>query len=201
MNTHKGLFCYNRLPFGVAPAPAIFQRRMETVLAGLPAVQVYLDDVLIAERQDGNDSVLRNVLHRLQENCVKQKAEKCHIRKDSIVYLGHRIDKDGLHPLEKNLAALVFRSAVTGTVERRRSALLGSSSHHTQQGSGAHAIRVTPVTPGSIGDEKTDSDVVLVARVGCLPDSSPETRCGCATLDTEGGGAQVSSEALKVRAS
>ncbi|XP_072144406.1 uncharacterized protein [Dermacentor andersoni] len=106
INTHKGLFCYNRLPFGVASAPAIFQRRMETVLAGLPAVQVYLDDVLIAERQGDNGSVLRDVLRRLQENGIKLKAEKCHFRKDSIVYLGHRIDKDGLHPLEKNLAAI-----------------------------------------------------------------------------------------------
>ena len=32
INTHKGLFRYNRLPFGVASAPAIFQRYMETLL-------------------------------------------------------------------------------------------------------------------------------------------------------------------------
>ena len=32
VNTHKGLFEYNRLPFGVASAPAMFQRAMECVL-------------------------------------------------------------------------------------------------------------------------------------------------------------------------
>ena len=32
INTHKGLFKYNRLPFGVASAPAIFQRTIESLL-------------------------------------------------------------------------------------------------------------------------------------------------------------------------
>lgn len=31
INTHKGLFVYNRLPFGVSSAPSIFQRTMETL--------------------------------------------------------------------------------------------------------------------------------------------------------------------------
>ena len=38
INTHKGLFKYNRLPFGVSSAPAIFQRHMDT-LPGLCAWQ------------------------------------------------------------------------------------------------------------------------------------------------------------------
>ena len=32
INTHKGLYQYNRLPFGVASAPAIVQCTMETLL-------------------------------------------------------------------------------------------------------------------------------------------------------------------------
>ena len=38
INTHKGLYRVDRLPFGVASAPSIFQRIMETVLQGLPSV-------------------------------------------------------------------------------------------------------------------------------------------------------------------
>ena len=52
INTTKGLFQYARLPFGVAAAPAIFQRTMETVLQGIPNTCVYLDDILITGESD-----------------------------------------------------------------------------------------------------------------------------------------------------
>ena len=42
INTHRGLFRYNRLPFGVSSAPGIFQRTMETLLKGIPNLIVYI---------------------------------------------------------------------------------------------------------------------------------------------------------------
>ena len=47
INTHKGLYCYNCLPFGIVSAPAILQRAIETILQGIPYVCVNLDDILI----------------------------------------------------------------------------------------------------------------------------------------------------------
>lgn len=52
INTHLGLHRYTRLQFGVASAPAIFQRTMETVLQGLDSVGCIIDDVLITEKDD-----------------------------------------------------------------------------------------------------------------------------------------------------
>ena len=36
INTHRGLYKYTRLPFGVSSAPSIFQRAMDSLLQGLP---------------------------------------------------------------------------------------------------------------------------------------------------------------------
>lgn len=47
INTHKGLYCYSKLPFRIASAPAIFQRAMNSILQGIPQVLCYLDDTLI----------------------------------------------------------------------------------------------------------------------------------------------------------
>ena len=44
INTHKGLYRYNRLPYGVASAPGIFQRTMEGLLQGIPSTG---DNILI----------------------------------------------------------------------------------------------------------------------------------------------------------
>ena len=44
INTHRGLYTYNRLPFGISAAPAIFQRTLETLLHGIPNICVYLDN-------------------------------------------------------------------------------------------------------------------------------------------------------------
>ena len=38
INTHKGLYQYTRLPFGVASAPAMFQKTTDIILQGIPNV-------------------------------------------------------------------------------------------------------------------------------------------------------------------
>jgi hypothetical protein len=47
INTHLGLYQYLRLPFGIASAPAIFQKAMEKILQGISKAVCYVDDVLV----------------------------------------------------------------------------------------------------------------------------------------------------------
>ena len=46
INTHKGLFKYKRLPFGISSAPDISQHTMESLLQGIPQVVVRIYDIL-----------------------------------------------------------------------------------------------------------------------------------------------------------
>ena len=76
--THKGLFRYNRLPFGVASAPAIFQRVVDNLLQGIPHACAYLDDTLVTGKDvDDHLHNLDAVLTRLEKAGVRLKVPSC----------------------------------------------------------------------------------------------------------------------------
>lgn len=86
--THKSLYRYQRLPFGITSAPALFQRAMGQIVSGLEGVQCYLDDLLITGKDD--EDHLRNLnatLHRLKEYGLQVKEDKCKFFQPTIEYL------------------------------------------------------------------------------------------------------------------
>lgn len=101
INTHKELFCYNRLPFGITSAPAIFQRKMDAVLGGLSGNQAYLDNVLVSEKMGDNGERIKAVLERLRQHGIKLRPAKCKFRQPAVTYLGHCIDREGFGMLTK----------------------------------------------------------------------------------------------------
>ena len=107
INTHKGLFEYNRLPFGVASAPAMFQRAMECVLQGIDHTVVYVDDILVTGASiEEHLHTLDKVLSKLGESGLRLKKAKCIFMASSVEYLGHRIDREGLHPTDAKVQAI-----------------------------------------------------------------------------------------------
>eukprot|EP00117_Sycon_ciliatum_P026714 scpid19450/ scgid21866/ Transposon Ty3-I Gag-Pol polyprotein; Gag3-Pol3; Transposon Ty3-2 TYA-TYB polyprotein; Capsid protein; p24; Spacer peptide p3; Nucleocapsid protein p11; Ty3 protease; p16; Spacer peptide J; Reverse transcriptase/ribonuclease H; p55; Integrase p52; Integrase p49 len=105
--THKGLFRFKRLPFGIACAPEIFQRVVSDILAGLPGVVVYIDDILIyARNRQEHDERMAAVLRRLSEANLRLNWEKCRVRQSEIKYLGHWLSKDGVRPDGDKLLAI-----------------------------------------------------------------------------------------------
>ncbi|KAI4887000.1 hypothetical protein NFI96_027939, partial [Prochilodus magdalenae] len=120
ITTHKGMFCYNRLPFGITSAPSIFQRIMDQVLQGLPNVHCFLDDILITGQDEAHH--LRNleaVLSRLGKVGLRVQKEKCEFFKDSLEYLGHTIDSVGLHKSDDKIKAIVEAPVPTDTTQLR----------------------------------------------------------------------------------
>ena len=107
INTHKGLYKYKRLPFGVASAPTIFQRIMEATLQGLPMVCVYLDDVLVSGMsQQEHLTNLNEVLTHLESAGLHLKEKKYTFCKSGVTYLGHIISADGLKPSPHKVKAV-----------------------------------------------------------------------------------------------
>lgn len=107
INTHKGLFMYQRLPFGISSAPSLFQRVMESILQGIPKVVVYLDDILVTgATMDEHLATLRLVLEKLEAAGLTLKKSKCVFASTSLDYLGHVIDSTGLHPSKAKVEAI-----------------------------------------------------------------------------------------------
>jgi len=107
ITTHLGLFQYNRLPYGISTAPAIHQRAMDRILRDVPNVLCYQDDIFITGKDyKDHQSTLETVLQRLQDHGLRVNKDKCSFLQESIVYLGHRIDRKGLHPTEGKVQAI-----------------------------------------------------------------------------------------------
>ena len=107
INTHSGLFHYNRMPFGISTAPSVFQRAMESLLADIPGVAVYLDDLLITGASVSEHLAnLDRVLRTLNDAGLRLKREKCVFLADEVQYLGHTITAKGLSPTADKVKAI-----------------------------------------------------------------------------------------------
>ena len=112
IKTSRGLFQYNRLPFGVSSSPAIFQRVIDNVLQRIPYVYAYLDDILVTGRTD--EEHLHNidkVLSRLATAGMRLNVDKCTFMAPEVTYLGYRIDKEGLNAVNEKVQAIAMAPA------------------------------------------------------------------------------------------
>src|SRR5208282_937541 len=99
--TRRGTFRFKVLSFGLANAPALFQRLMDLVLVGLTweACLVYLDDVIVyANSFEQQLERLTAVFGRLTEAGLKLKASKCQLFQRRVTFLGHVVSEHGVEP-------------------------------------------------------------------------------------------------------
>ncbi|CAB4004480.1 LOW QUALITY PROTEIN: uncharacterized protein K02A2.6-like [Paramuricea clavata] len=107
INTHKGLYQYNRLLFGISSAPGIFQRTPENLLQGIPSVIVRVDDILVGGKDDADHlSNLNAVLTRLSGAGLRLKKIKCCFMASDVTYCGYGINKNGIHPVVEKVEAI-----------------------------------------------------------------------------------------------
>ena len=102
-----GKWEFKRCPFGLAQAPAYFQRLVNEVLSGLTFAFGYLDDILVfSSDMESHLKHLRLLFERLRSTDLKLKEVKCNFLKKHIQYLGHIVSGEGITPLPEKLESI-----------------------------------------------------------------------------------------------
>ena len=98
-STHKGLFQFKVMPFGLSNAPACFERLMELVLRGLlwEKCLCYLDDIIVMGKTfvEALDN-LKTVFERFRNANLKLKPKKCVLFQTEVLFLGHKVTAEGI---------------------------------------------------------------------------------------------------------
>ena len=126
-----GLYCWNVMPFGLTNAPSTFERLMERVLSGLhwQLLLVYLDDIIVyAKTVEEELRRLATVFQRLRDSGLKLKARKCHLFKESVLYLGHIVSAQGIATDPEKVRAV--KEWPTPTTVKEVQSFLGLASYY-----------------------------------------------------------------------
>ncbi|KAG7301015.1 hypothetical protein JYU34_015388 [Plutella xylostella] len=120
VNTHRGLYRYKRLVYGLSSSSGIFQRTLSNLLKGIPFTGVFIDDVIVGGRNiEEHLKSLEEVLRRLSENGLKLKKNKCEFMVDEVKYLGYIISKDGIKTDPEKVKTMVEMAPPENVAELR----------------------------------------------------------------------------------
>lgn len=96
--THKGLFRYKRLLFGVNAAPEKFQNIIEQVFNGMEGVRNISDNLIVFGRsREEHDRRLEQVLERIKQSGLTLNKDKCKFRLSDLKFFGHTVSAEGIH--------------------------------------------------------------------------------------------------------
>ena len=127
-----GKFSFTRMPFGLANAPAIFQRVMESVLEGCYGFSApYIDDVLVFSGcVEEHVKHLEEVVKALGRAGLTIKKSKCTFGSTSVEYLGHRIGGGCLAVPQHRITAM--ENYLQPKSKKQLRAFLGAASYYRQ---------------------------------------------------------------------
>ena len=112
--TPFGRIRWLRLPFGISPAPELFQYRLHAALSGLTGIYCVADDILCvgqgeteAEAIMQHNKNFRALLDRCREKGIKLNRQKLKLNRRSMIFCGHELTKDGVRPDPRKIEAIL----------------------------------------------------------------------------------------------
>lgn len=125
--TFKGLFEFNKSPFGLSNCPGTYQSLIDNVLADCQSFAGgFLDDILIFSKDlESHYKHIQIVFDRLREHGLKLKMPKCQFLSKETNYLGFLINEQGIRPLPEKVEAI--KAIPTPKCVRDVRALLGAA--------------------------------------------------------------------------
>ena len=102
---------------------------MDNVLQGLSHSVVYLDDILITGKDNFTHlKNLKELLFRLEKAGLKLRKDKCSFMVPLVILLGHKIDAEGVHPVQNKVKAIHEDPAPKNVNEQK--AYIGSLNYY-----------------------------------------------------------------------
>ena len=106
--TPFGLFDFRRMPFGLCNTAQTFQRFMDQVIHGLDFIYCYIDNLMVASSSsEDHKQHLQQLFTQLSDYGLLINSGKCEFGKFELDFLGHRISKTGIRPLEEKVQVVL----------------------------------------------------------------------------------------------
>ncbi|GJR77154.1 putative reverse transcriptase domain-containing protein [Tanacetum coccineum] len=121
--TRYGHFEFQVMPFKLTNAPAVFMDLMNRVCKPYldKFVIVFIDDILVYSKdEEEHEKHLKIILELLKKERLYAKFSKCDFWLDSVKFLGHVIDRSGVHVDPAKIEAIKSWAAPTTPTEVRQ---------------------------------------------------------------------------------
>ena len=94
---------------------------MSSILDGEEGVLCHMDDILIFKQmQEEHDVRLHRVLKKIQSAGITLNKNKCEFKKESLLFLGHKFDKNGISADPNKIVAVLKMDTPKTCTELRR---------------------------------------------------------------------------------
>ena len=105
--TPWGTFQFKRLAMGLNNSAQCLQKLLDSILGDIPGLFIYLDDFLVFNKnKEDHIKTLEEIFKRLDEAGLSISLSKCLFGVKEIEFLGFKVNKNGITPLDSKVSSI-----------------------------------------------------------------------------------------------